>query len=80
MTITSGGKEYKSETVKKAIVDGNIAYYQEYENEKKEEVKGGIFNRSEMTEFIAYLQKLNLELIPAINSPGHMNALLLLAI
>lgn len=42
MTITSGGKEYKSETVKKAIVDGNIAYYQEYENEKKKKSRGHI--------------------------------------
>ena len=68
MTITANGKTYESEAVKKAISAGNDAYYKD--------PNGDYLTETEMDEILAYAKKLNVGIIPVINSPGHMDAML----
>lgn len=68
MTITANGKTYASDDVKKAIIEGTKAYY--------DDPNGTILSQAEITELIEYAKSKGLGLIPAINSPGHMDAML----
>ena len=68
MTITANGKIYASDDVKKAIIEGTKAYY--------DDPNGTALTQAEVTELIEYAKSKSIGLIPAINSPGHMDAML----
>ena len=68
MTITANGKTYASDDVKKAIIEGTKAYY--------DDPNGTTLSQAEITELIEYGKSKGIGLIPAINSPGHMDAML----
>lgn len=67
MSVTANGKTYSSEAVSKAIHAGNEAYY----NFNTDEL-----TQSEMDTIIAYANEKGISIIPLINSPGHMDAIL----
>lgn len=68
MTITANGKTYASDDVKNAIIEGTKAYY--------DDPNGTTLSQTEITELIEYAKSKGIGLIPAINSPGHMDAML----
>ena len=68
MTITANGKSYASDDVKNAIIQGTKAYY--------DDPNGTTLTQAEVTELIEYAKSKGIGLIPAINSPGHMDAML----
>ena len=68
MTITANGKTYASDDVKKAIIEGTKAYY--------DDPNGTALTQAEVTELVKYAKEKGIGLIPAINSPGHMDAML----
>ena len=68
MTITANGKTYASDDVKNAIIEGTKSYY--------DDPNGTTLSQAEITELIQYAKDKGLGLIPAINSPGHMDAML----
>lgn len=68
MSITVDGKTYASEAVKKAITAGNDHYY--------EDPNGNALNETEMNRIVAYAKERGLHIIPVINSPGHMDSIL----
>ena len=68
MTITANGKTYASDDVKNAIIQGTKAYY--------DDPNGTALTQAEVTELIEYAKSKGIGLIPAINSPGHMDAML----
>ena len=68
MTITANGKSYASDDVKNAIIQGTKAYY--------DDPNGTALTQAEVTELIEYAKSKSIGLIPAINSPGHMDAML----
>ena len=67
MSVTADSKTYSSEAVSNAIHAGNEAYY----NFDTDEL-----TQSEMDEIISYADKKGISIIPLINSPGHMDAIL----
>ena len=69
MTITANGKTYTSDDVKNAIIQGTKAYY--------DDPNGTALTQAEVTELIEYAKSKGIALIPAINSPGHMDAMLI---
>ena len=68
MTITANGKSYASDDVKNAIIQGTKAYY--------DDPNGNALTQAEVAELIEYAKSKGIGLIPAINSPGHMDAML----
>lgn len=68
MSITVDGKTYASEAVKKAITAGNDHYYKD--------PNGNALNETEMNRIVAYAKERGLHIIPVINSPGHMDSIL----
>ena len=68
MSISANGKTYASDDVKNAIIEGTKSYY--------DDPNGTTLNQAEITELIQYAKDKGLGLIPAINSPGHMDAML----
>lgn len=67
MSLTVNGTTYSSEEVAAAIHTGNETYYNFTTDELTE---------SEMDEIIAYAKTKGLGIIPVINTPGHMDAIL----
>lgn len=67
MSVTANDKTYSSKAVSKAIHAGNEAYY----NFNTDEL-----TQSEMDTIIAHANKKGISIIPLINSPGHMDAIL----
>ena len=67
MSLTVGGKTYSSNAVASAIRAGNNAYTT---------ASSGEWTESEMDEFFATAKKVGIEIIPLLNSPGHMDAVL----
>lgn len=67
MSVTADGKTYTSDEVKSGIQQGNKNYYDAGTNE---------LTQSEMDTIIAYANKKGISIIPLINSPGHMDAIL----
>lgn len=67
MSLTVNGTTYSSEEVAAALHTGNEAYYNFTTDELVE---------SEMDEIIAYAKTKGLGIIPVINTPGHMDAIL----
>lgn len=68
MTVEANGKTYASDDVKKAILEGTKAYY--------DDPNGQALAQAEMDELHAYATAKGIGLIAAVNSPGHMDALL----
>ena len=67
MSLTVGGKTYSSDAVASAIRSGNNAYTT---------ASSGEWTESEMDEFFATAKKAGIEIIPLLNSPGHMDSVL----
>ena len=67
MSVTVDGTTYSSDAVKAGIQAGNKAYYDAGTNELTE---------AEMDEIFAYASGKNISIIPLINTPGHMDAIL----
>lgn len=67
MNLTVGDKVYDSEAVRKAIINGNKHYY--------DDPNGTTLSQSEMDDILAYAKEKNISIIPTINSPGHMDAI-----
>ena len=67
MSLTVNGTTYSSERVSAAIHAGNEAYY----NFDVDEL-----TQSEMDEIIAYAASKGMGVIPRVNTPGHMDAIL----
>ena len=67
MSVTANSETYSSEAVSNAIHAGNEAYY----NFDTDEL-----TQSEMDEIISYAKDKGISIIPLINSPGHMDAIL----
>lgn len=67
MSLTVNGKTYASEDVSREIHNGNEKYY----NFDVDEL-----TQSDMDAIIAYAQSKNISIIPLINTPGHMDAIL----
>lgn len=68
MSVTANGTTYISEKVKPGIQTGNKAYY-----------NAGSVNeltQSEMDTIISYAKGKNISIIPLLNSPGHMDAII----
>ena len=68
MTVEANGKTYASDDVKRAILEGTKAYY--------DDPNGQALTQAEMDELHAYATAKGIGLIAAVNSPGHMDALL----
>lgn len=67
MSLTVNGEQYASEDVSREIHNGNEKYY----NFDVDEL-----TQSDMDAIIAYAQSKNISIIPLINTPGHMDAIL----
>lgn len=67
MAVRTAQKVYISDDVKKAIHAGNIAYCDNGTNELTEE---------EATALIQYANERGIQVMPLLNSPGHMDAIL----
>ena len=68
MSMQVNGKSYASEDVKKAITAGNNSYYAD--------PNGDVLTEDEMDRIVAYAKERGLDIIPGINSPGHMDSIL----
>ncbi len=68
MSLEVNGHSYASREVKDAILEGNKHYYND--------PNGNALTQAEMDSLIAYATERNIKLIPVINSPGHMDAIL----
>ena len=68
MTVEANGKTYASDDVKQALLEGTRAYY--------DDPNGQALTQAEMDELLAYATSKGIGLIPAVNSPGHMDAIL----
>ena len=68
MSITVNGTTYESEAVKNAMAEGNKKYYND--------PNGNALTESEMNNILAYAKERGIGIIPLINSPGHMDAIL----
>ncbi len=68
MTVEANGKTYASDDLKQALLEGTKAYY--------DDPNGQALTQAEMDELLAYATSKGIGLIPAVNSPGHMDAIL----
>ncbi len=68
MSMKVGDKTYSSDDVKRAIEHGTNAYYND--------PNGNHLTESQMTDLINYAKDKGIGVIPTVNSPGHMDAML----
>ena len=68
MSMKVGDKTYSSDDVKRAIEHGTNAYYND--------PNGNHLTESQMTDLINYAKDKGIGVIPTVNSPGHMDAIL----
>ena len=68
MSVSVNSTPYSSEVVKAAIQTGNANYY--------DDPNGNALTESDMDAILAYAAEQGISIIPLLNSPGHMNALL----
>lgn len=68
MSVTVNGKTYASDDVKTQIHNGNVKYY--------DAGSANELSQHDMDTIIAYAQSKNISIIPLINTPGHMDAIL----
>ena len=69
MSITANGKTYDSESVKTAITGGNNDY------STGKGAASNMLTESDMDAIIAHAKEKDIEVIPMLNTPGHMDAL-----
>ena len=69
MSITANGKTYDSESVKTAITGGNSDY------STGKGAASNMLTESDMDAIIAHAKEKGIEVIPMLNTPGHMDAL-----
>ena len=67
MSVTVDGTTYSSDAVTEGIQEGNEAYYDEDVYELTED---------EMDEIIAHADSMGIDIVPHMNMPGHMDAIL----
>ena len=67
MSLTVNGTTYESDAVKSAIHKGNEAYYSFDVDE---------LTQTEMDDILAYAKEKKMGVIPMLNTPGHMDAIL----
>lgn len=72
MSLTVNGTTYDSEPVKSAIHAGN----EKYDSDKYYDVAVDELTQSEMDTIIAYAGSKGMGVIPCVNTPGHMDAIL----
>ncbi|MDE3281415.1 family 20 glycosylhydrolase [Lacticaseibacillus casei] len=68
MSLTVDGKTYTSDAVKQAVLAGNQAYYND--------PNGNALTQADMDAVLKYAAARDINIIPVINSPGHMDAIL----
>ncbi|WP_093997924.1 family 20 glycosylhydrolase [Lacticaseibacillus zeae] len=68
MSLTVDGKTYTSDAVKQAVLAGNQAYYND--------PNGNALTQADMDAVLKYAAERDINIIPVINSPGHMDAIL----
>lgn len=68
MSMEVDGKSYGSDAVKAALTAGNDEYYKD--------PNGNALTEAEMGDIISYAKSKGIGIVPVINSPGHMDALL----
>ncbi len=68
MSIETDGRVYESDAVKAALTAGNDEYYKD--------PNGNALTEAEMNDIISYAKSKGIGIVPVINSPGHMDALL----
>ncbi|MBL6537782.1 family 20 glycosylhydrolase [Streptococcus suis] len=68
MEIRVGDRTYSSDDVKRAMQNGTNAYYND--------PNGNHLTQDEMDQLLEYAASKKIDIIPAINSPGHMDAIL----
>lgn len=68
MTMEVNGVTYSSDDVKKALTTGNKHYY--------DDPNGNALTEDEMNRILAYAKERGLSVVPVINSPGHMDSIL----
>lgn len=81
MSVTANGTTYSSEAVSNAIQQGNETYNKTFNTASNGyyypyTTDTNVLTQSEMDEIISYAQSKNISIIPLINSPGHMDAIL----
>lgn len=77
MSIEVNGETYESDNVKAAIQNGNQKYNSSFATSKYSyNPKVNELTQAEMDEVVAYAKSKNLEVIPLVNTPGHMDAIL----
>lgn len=69
MSITANGNTYDSESVKTAITKGNQVY------STGKNAASDMLTESDMDAIIAHAKEKGIEVIPMLNTPGHMDAL-----
>lgn len=67
MSLTVGSKTYSSEAVKAAVISGNNSYTT---------ASTGEWTESEMNEIFSAAASSGIKIIPLLNTPGHMDAIL----
>ena len=68
MSLEVDGQRYESQAVKDALTAGNNSYYKD--------PNGNALTQSEMDGILDYAQSKGIGIVPVVNSPGHMDALL----
>lgn len=68
MSLTVDGKTYASDAVKQAVLAGNQTYYND--------PNGNALTQADMDAVLKYAAARDINIIPVINSPGHMDAIL----
>ena len=68
MSISFGTTSYSDNDIRTAVVEGN-----KKQNNSKD---GRYWTEADMTEILGYASSKNIEIVPLLNMPGHMNALL----
>lgn len=84
MSLTVNGVTYSTAEVTKAIQNGNTAYNKTFDNAKTEDTKTTCkynpekneLTQNEMNTIIAYAASKGMGVIPCVNTPGHMDAIL----
>lgn len=84
MSLTVNGVTYSTAEVTKAIQNGNTAYNKTFDNRETEDTKATCkynpekneLTQNEMNTIIAYAASKGMGVIPCVNTPGHMDAIL----
>lgn len=76
MSLTVNGTTYESSAVKSAIQKGNAAYNATFNKNTTYNPETNELTQSEMDTIIAYAATKDMGVIPCVNTPGHMDAIL----